>query len=119
MRARATSGEYSILADVLARSGERSPSGALSAEWVPVGHLWVKHDEISARGTGEVVADRGAKATVVLLLLACWFPGWQDLLTATRRLDIEGRTYDIRSVVEAPARGSERVLRLDVQAVVS
>lgn len=110
--------EFRVPVEILDRSTSLTPTGAPAADWRPAGRVWCKVDQIEARQTGEGAADRGPKATVGMTLLARWFEGWEDALSPSRRLEIEGRAYNLRSVVEAPGEGTERLLRITAQAVV-
>lgn len=111
--------EFRVPVEILDRSSGLTPSGAQVVDWRPAARVWVKVDQVEGRLTGEAAADRGAKASVSLVLVARWFEGWEDALSPSRRLEIEGRSYNLRSVVEAPGEGTERVLRITAQAVVS
>lgn len=119
MSAGLATSEFRVPAEVLERSTELGVTGAPARDWRPASLIWLRVDDIKDRETGETAGDRGARATVAFTLSARWFEGWETVLSPARRLQIEGRSYNLRSVVEAPGQGTERLLQLTVQAVVS
>jgi hypothetical protein len=114
-----STGEYRTPVEILEREPGVSPTGAPSGGWRIVETLWVKVEDVNPGRTDEVQADRGSKAIAVLNLTARWFRGWAERLSSTRRLFIDGQTYNIRSVVEGPGHGTERTLQLEALAVLA
>lgn len=111
-------GEFRVPVEVLERLPELRATGAPVNDWRPVARIWARVDLVKDRETGEAAGDRGARATVAFTLTARWFEGWEEVLSPARRVEMEGRSYNLRSVVEAPGQGTERLLQLTVQAVV-
>ncbi len=115
---RMASQAYRTPVEILERVPGLTATGAAVSEWRPAGRLWVRIDQVDRDGTDETVADRGAKAGLSLTLITRWFSDWENTLSPSRRLQLEGRAFDLRSVVETPGQGTERLLQLRVEAVV-
>jgi len=100
---------------VQSRASGKSATGAPAGDWQPVGTLFAALDDASG---SQDRAEPGSKTVRALRLRVRWFPGWQDIVRASRRILLEdGVSFDIRGAVEIPSEGTERLLSIEAQAV--
>jgi len=99
---------------VQSRVPGKSATGAPAGDWLPVGTVFACLEE--ARGFQDD-AGGGSKTVRPLRLRVRWFPGWEQVIRASRRILLDGTSYDVRGAVEAPGEGTERLLAIEAQAV--
>jgi hypothetical protein len=110
---------YRIPVAVHSRAPGSTPSGAPSGAWLQVATIFAALDDSPSAATGnQEQSEQGSKTVRGLRLRVRWFPGWQQVLLASRRILLEdGISYDIRGAVEVQGGGTERLLSIIAQAV--